>query len=430
MKKRLYQWVDGLARIWKMSDSKVALAIKTVESAIYTAKTLFGYHSVRAFFDDRGYSTVLEAEAPFVLQILQSEEVPYEVLYHQKASDDAPWEVRRFHLTKDFSITMACWMYQTTTEYWMHPQSKETEEVVRDKFRSWFWDQFSQRAVVRKTRTPTGWVPRITTLDEKTRNYIGPYDLEYFLNYWDKFKKAGFSRCLLFLGPPGTGKTSMSHNIAFSDPDGTLLHLGANVLGGLWDTSMVVTVYQLLKPTVLLMDDIHGIPSDDIGEILFLLEWINESANPEALVIGTANKIEVVDEALRRPGRFDCTFEFSAPDSEEWVEEVFRFYAEKFNCVAEVENMLPKLIKLTKGITPAYLMELTKTISSLRDEPDLEEFIRTQCTLMNSLIHAQFGDDKQMLERGGLSKKKKKSEGIGFTPQPDRVRTSLGDDSR
>lgn len=81
----------------------------------------------------------------------------------------------------------------------------------------------------------------------------------------------------------------------------------------------------LMRPSIIFFDEIDGlapvrssrqdqIHSSIVSTLLALMDGLDNRG--EVVVIGATNKIDAIDPALRRPGRFDREFLFPMPSVE------------------------------------------------------------------------------------------------------------------
>eukprot|EP00795_Rhopilema_esculentum_P007509 gene7509-13289_t len=149
---------------------------------------------------------------------------------------------------------------------------------------------------------------------------------------FEKFKIAP-PRGVLFYGPPGTGKTlvaralanecsSEGHKVAF------FMRKGADCLSkwvGESERQLRLLFDQAysMRPSIIFFDEIDGlapvrstrqdqIHSSIVSTLLALMDGLDSRG--EVVVIGATNRIDSIDPALRRPGRFDREFLFTLPN--------------------------------------------------------------------------------------------------------------------
>ncbi|XP_068611101.1 ATPase family AAA domain-containing protein 2-like [Brachionichthys hirsutus] len=140
-------------------------------------------------------------------------------------------------------------------------------------------------------------------------------------------------RGCLFYGPPGTGKTLVARALANECSQGErkvsfFMRKGADCLSKWVGESerqlrlLFDQAYQM-RPSIIFFDEIDGlapvrssrqdqIHSSIVSTLLALMDGLD--ARGEVVVIGATNRLDAIDPALRRPGRFDREFLFSLPD--------------------------------------------------------------------------------------------------------------------
>lgn len=80
-----------------------------------------------------------------------------------------------------------------------------------------------------------------------------------------------------------------------------------------------------MRPSIIFFDEIDGlapvrssrqdqIHSSIVSTLLALMDGLDSRG--EVVVIGATNRIDAIDPALRRPGRFDREFQFPLPDKD------------------------------------------------------------------------------------------------------------------
>ena len=158
-------------------------------------------------------------------------------------------------------------------------------------------------------------------------------DVVEFIKNPEKYAAVGarMPRGLLFYGPPGTGKTLMAKAIAgeanvpfyaMSGSDFVQMYVGVGA-------SRVRNLFQKAKKSekaVIFIDEIDAIgkkrarsvsaSNDERDQTLnaLLTEMSGFHDNSGIIVIGATNRIDTLDEALLRPGRFDRQIEIGLPD--------------------------------------------------------------------------------------------------------------------
>uniref|UniRef100_A0A8C7Z0T9 ATPase family AAA domain containing 2 n=1 Tax=Oryzias sinensis TaxID=183150 RepID=A0A8C7Z0T9_9TELE len=140
-------------------------------------------------------------------------------------------------------------------------------------------------------------------------------------------------RGCLFYGPPGTGKTLVARALANECSQGEkkvsfFMRKGADCLSKWVGESerqlrlLFDQAYQM-RPSIIFFDEIDGlapvrssrqdqIHSSIVSTLLALMDGLDSRG--EVVVIGATNRLDSIDPALRRPGRFDREFLFGLPD--------------------------------------------------------------------------------------------------------------------
>ncbi|XP_061597548.1 ATPase family AAA domain-containing protein 2-like [Cololabis saira] len=140
-------------------------------------------------------------------------------------------------------------------------------------------------------------------------------------------------RGCLFYGPPGTGKTLVARALANECSNKKVaffMRKGADCLSkwvGESEKQLRLLFEQayLKRPSIIFFDEIDGlapvrssrqdqIHSSIVSTLLALMDGLDTRG--EVVVIGATNRVDSIDPALRRPGRFDREFFFGLPDRE------------------------------------------------------------------------------------------------------------------
>lgn len=198
--------------------------------------------------------------------------------------------------------------------------------------------------------------------------------LELPLRYPEKVRQYGLKplKGILLYGPPGTGKTSLAKATGqyFGCPVWciTPAHLLDKWVG---ESEKRVSQYfaaarqsaaESGKPVILFFDEIDAIgrkrdgshmnrPSDIVlNQLLTELDGI--TPNERVFVIGATNRLDVVDDALLRPGRFDRLIEIGLPGKEA-RKKLFALYLLNRPIAESID--LDALAEATQGMSPAVI---------------------------------------------------------------------------
>jgi len=197
---------------------------------------------------------------------------------------------------------------------------------------------------------------------------------------------AAAPRGVLLVGPPGTGKTLLARALAgeskanFISVDGsyfTAMFYGAGV-------SKVKELFKLARksaPCVLFIDEIDGIGKRTRGEgggaeselnrIInrVLVEMDGFEALDNVVVVAATNHEDNIDEAMRRPGRFDMLVRLGLPTLPE-RQRLFDLYVGKVASDGSADT--GALARMTAGMSPADIANLVNKAASTAAEAQAE----------------------------------------------------------
>lgn len=136
---------------------------------------------------------------------------------------------------------------------------------------------------------------------------------------------------ILLYGPPGCGKTMIAKAIANEIEAHFISIKGPELINKYWGESeaQLRAVFEEARekqPSIIYFDEFDSVThtrSDEgtlrfeaqfVNQLLTLMDGVEDYGN--VCVIGSTNRIELIDEALLRPGRFDYTLEVKKPTNE------------------------------------------------------------------------------------------------------------------
>ncbi len=183
------------------------------------------------------------------------------------------------------------------------------------------------------------------------------------------FKKIGIDppKGVLLYGPPGTGKTLLAKAVAHETEATFIRIIGSELVQKFIGEGarLVREIFNLAKskaPTILFIDELDAIGSQRLkvatsGDrevqrtLMQLLSELDGFENRgDVKIIGATNRVDILDPALLRPGRFDRMIEFPMPN-EIARESIFNIHKRKLSIVKPLN--IKKLVKLTEGATGA-----------------------------------------------------------------------------
>ncbi|WP_260597297.1 CDC48 family AAA ATPase [Sphingomonas endolithica] len=154
--------------------------------------------------------------------------------------------------------------------------------------------------------------------------------VELPLRYPELFQRLGVDppKGVLLYGPPGTGKTRLARAVANESAAEFFLINGPEIMGSAYGESeqrlrQIFEEAQNASPSIVFIDEIDSIAPKRgqvsgeaekrlVAQLLTLMDGLEARAN--VVVIAATNRPEAIDEALRRPGRFDREIVVGVPD--------------------------------------------------------------------------------------------------------------------
>lgn len=190
--------------------------------------------------------------------------------------------------------------------------------------------------------------------------------IELPIKHPEIFEALGISqpKGVIMYGPPGTGKTLLARAVAHHT-DCTFIRVSGNELVQKYigeGARMVRELFVMARqhaPSIIFMDEIDSIGGQRIGddsrgdsevqrtmlELLNQLDGFEESQNIK--IIMATNRIDILDDALLRPGRIDRKIEFPNPN-EKARYDILKIHSRKMNMVRGID-----LFKIASMLTDA-----------------------------------------------------------------------------
>jgi proteasome regulatory subunit len=221
--------------------------------------------------------------------------------------------------------------------------------------------------------------------------------IELPLKYPHLFRELGIEppKGVLLYGPPGCGKTLLAKAVA-GESEATFIRLVASELAQKFvgeGARMVRELFALARrkaPSIVLIDEIDAIAAKrlDIGtsgereihrtltQLLAELDGFDPLDNVK--IIAATNRIDVLDPAILRPGRFDRIIEIPLPDANGRFE-IFKIHTRKMKLSDDVD--LRFLAMMTEGASGADIKAICteagfSAIRSNRTYVTQEDFIK------------------------------------------------------
>ncbi|UCH37528.1 MAG: CDC48 family AAA ATPase [Candidatus Bathyarchaeota archaeon] len=219
-------------------------------------------------------------------------------------------------------------------------------------------------------------IPRVTYEDigglqeeiRRTREMV-----ELPLRHPELFQRLGIEppKGVLLHGPPGCGKTLLVKAVANESDANFFAINGPEIMSKFYGESEkrlreIFEKAQRNSPGIVFIDELDAIApkrEDVTGEVerrvvaqlLALMDGLEARGN--IIVIGATNRVNAVDPALRRPGRFDREIEIGVPDKQ-GRHEILQIHSRGMPLAEDVD--LPTMSARTHGYTGADISALTR----------------------------------------------------------------------
>ncbi|MEO8618802.1 MAG: CDC48 family AAA ATPase [Sphingomicrobium sp.] len=197
--------------------------------------------------------------------------------------------------------------------------------------------------------------------------------VELPLRHPELFQRLGVDppKGVLLHGPPGTGKTRLAKAVA-NESEANFFHIaGPEIMGSAYGESEkklreIFEEAAKAAPSIIFIDEIDSIaPKRDrvtgeaekrlVAQLLTLMDGLEPRQN--LVVIAATNRPEAIDEALRRPGRFDREIVVGVPD-EKGRREILGIHTRGMPLADGVD--LDELARRTYGFVGADLAALVR----------------------------------------------------------------------
>ncbi|HOK58491.1 MAG TPA: CDC48 family AAA ATPase [Methanothrix sp.] len=215
--------------------------------------------------------------------------------------------------------------------------------------------------------------------------------IELPLKHPELFDRLGIDppKGILLYGPPGTGKTMLAKAVA-NESDAYFISVnGPEIMSKYYGESEkalrdIFEEAEKNAPAIIFLDELDSIAPKRgevtgeverrvVAQLLSLMDGLKERKN--VLVIGSTNRPEALDVALRRPGRFDREIELGVPDYE-GRKEIFQIHTRGMPLADDVN--IEEFAELTYGFVGADIAAVCReaAMNALRrilPEIDLDE---------------------------------------------------------
>lgn len=197
--------------------------------------------------------------------------------------------------------------------------------------------------------------------------------VEIPLKHPEIFERLGIEppKGILLHGPPGTGKTLLAKAVANESEANFILLNGPEIMSKFYGESEkkirdIFEEAEKTAPAIIFIDEIDAIaPKREevqgeverrvVSQLLTMMDGLKSRG--KVVVIGATNRPNAIDEALRRPGRFDRELEISVPGKEGRLQ-ILKIHTR--NMPMDKKVNLDEVASITHGFVGADLESLTK----------------------------------------------------------------------
>ena len=233
-------------------------------------------------------------------------------------------------------------------------------------------------------------------------------EIVQFLRDPDRYTQLGahIPKGVLLVGPPGTGKTLLAKAVA-GEADVSFLSISGSDFVEMYvgvGASRVRDLFEQAKkqsPAIVFIDEIDAVGRqrgsglggghDEREQTLnqLLVEMDGFAANEGVVVLAATNRVDILDPALLRPGRFDRQVFVGLPDIK-GRQDILSIHAKGKPLAEDVD--LAKVARSTAGFTGADLENLLNEAALLTGRRG-EKFI-TEDAIQQSVIKVIAGPEK------------------------------------
>jgi transitional endoplasmic reticulum ATPase len=202
--------------------------------------------------------------------------------------------------------------------------------------------------------------------------------IELPIRHPELFKRIGIDppKGVLLHGPPGTGKTLLARAVAYETDAHFITISGPEIMSKFYGQSeenlrKIFDDAKEKSPSIIFIDELDSIAPKRgevtgeverrvVAQLLSLMDGLE--GRGEIIVIGATNRVNDIDPALRRPGRFDREIEIGVPDTD-GRHEILQIHTRGMPLSKQVD--LRSIAERTHGFVGADVEALAKEAAML-----------------------------------------------------------------
>ena len=197
--------------------------------------------------------------------------------------------------------------------------------------------------------------------------------IEWPIKHKEAFQYAGVQipKGILLFGPPGTGKTLIAKAVA-KMTDSNFISIKGPELLSKWVGESEKGVREIFRkarqasPCIIFFDEIDAlipkrgneygshVTENVVSQILTEIDGLEELQ--DVMIIGATNRLDIIDPAILRPGRFDRIIEVPNPDKD-GREHILKIHSRNKPLASDVD--FKKLADITEGLSGAEIESIT-----------------------------------------------------------------------
>jgi cell division protease FtsH len=235
----------------------------------------------------------------------------------------------------------------------------------------------------------------------------------------DPEKRKNMPKGALFYGPPGTGKTLLAKAVAgevgvpfISTSASSFVEkyvgVGAARVRELFSLARSEAKKNDKKTAIIFIDELDAVgkkrSSDGSGgndereqtlnQLLVEMDGIKNDDGVNVIVLSATNRLDLLDEALTRPGRFDMRFEIPNPAKNKQSRlEILNIHAKDkpFENETKKQELLKEMAEVTEGFSGAELADVIKSADRIAQKADRKDKFITMNDLQEAKLRLKFG---------------------------------------